>query len=196
MVVKRICILAMVLCLLCAGTVTDQAKAWSDSDDLAWEATNRWKEEHGYDFPIYGSTLVDLSPISDYLTLLSENGIYISLPDLSIMDYKDYTWIYTDIGKRMYFRYIVYNDGSKYTLTLQTPWTYRPREKAHVLLIASVLSIDVEEAAKLYSRLQYNVIDEWCVLDTEDYLLAYCEPRLKDGTLLDYTWLDVTKKLR
>ena len=35
-----------------------------------------WKRENGYDFPVYGTTSVDLSPISDYLNLLKENNIF------------------------------------------------------------------------------------------------------------------------
>ena len=74
--------------------ISEKNESIKDLSDL--EATNQWALKHNYDFPIYGSTSVDLSPISDYLTILSEHGIYFKLPELVIShDHEEYEWIYS-----------------------------------------------------------------------------------------------------
>jgi len=166
----------------------------SFSDGLSdWEATNKWKQEHGYDFPIYGATSVDLSPISDYLTLLSENGIYITLPELGITHRDDCEWIYSTISDPdFYMRYMYYNDGSKYNLSLQVPMSYRPQYEALAYLIVSMLGIEYQEADDLLYSLQYNVIDHTSSIETDDYALDYFENAKIGGFLA----LTVTKFIK
>ena len=167
----------------------EESSARSDLSDL--EATNQWKHEHGYDFPIYGSTSADLSPISDYLTLLSENGIYIMLPELVIShDHAEYEWIYSTISDPdFYMLYMSYNDGSKYKMLLQVPISYRPQYEALAYLIVSVLDIEYQEADDLLYSLQYNVIDHASSIGADDYALDYFENAKIGGFLA----LTVTK---
>lgn len=172
------------------GSETESAR--NGLSDL--EATNQWKREHGYDFPIYGSTSVDLSPISDYLMLLSENGIFITLPELVIShDHAEYEWIYSTISEPdFYMRYMYYNDGSKYSMSLQVPMSYRPQYEALAYLMVSMLDIEYQEADDLLYSLQYNVIDHASSIETDDYTLDYFENAKIGGFLA----LTVTKLIK
>ncbi len=168
---------------------SEEQSVFDSLSDL--EATNKWKREHGYNFPIYGSTSVDLSPISDYLTLLSENGIYITLPELVIShDHTEYEWIYSTFSDPdFWLLYMYYNDGSKYKMLFQVPISYRLQYEALAYLMVSVLNIDYEEADELLHSLQYNVIDHSSSIETDDYELEYYENATNGGFLA----LTVTK---
>lgn len=185
-IAAMICVLAIALLPVLPAAHADQADSLSD-----FEATNQWKLEHGYDFPIYGSTSADLSPISDYLTLLSENGIYITLPELTIShDHAEYEWIYSTISHPdFYMLYVYYNDGSQYMLSLEVPMSYRPKYEALAYLMVSVLDIDYQEADDLLNSLQYNVIGHASSIETDDYVLDYFENAKTSGFLT----LSVTK---
>ena len=172
---------------------TDSTRG-KDMSDLM--KMNQWKLDHGYDFPIYGSTMADLSPISDYLSILADNGIYLKLPELVITHKEDCEWIYSKVGDFFYLTYVYYNDMSRYSLDLEVPLTYRPRDEALTLLLVSMLDMNYEDAAELYGRLQYNVIDNWCVMETDEYNVSYYEPRVKNGELAGFVSLGIEKKLK
>ena len=161
-----------------------------------WQNVSDWKRENGYDFPVYGTTSVDLSPISDYLNLLKENNILVKLPELNIYHYDTHDWVHSVIGDSFWLTYLYYFDGSLIRLCLEVPSIYRPKDKALVLMIVSMLSIDEEDAEGLYSTLQYNVIDEYCTIETEDYELEYFEPRYSSGELMGFVTLTVDKKVK
>ena len=165
---------------------TDDVSALSDL-----ELTSRWRNDNGYDFPIYGSTSADLSPISDYLTLLQENKIYIELPDLVIShDHKEYEWIYSQISDPdFYLTYVSYNDKSMYKLSLQVPISYRLQYEAMAFLMVSVLDISYDEADETLHALQLNVINHSSGIETDDYVLDYYENAQIGGFLA----LTVTK---
>ncbi len=172
---------------------TDSTRG-KDMSDLM--KMNQWKLDHGYDFPIYGSTMADLSPISDYLSILADNRIYLKLPELVITHKEDCEWIYSKVGDFFYLTYVYYNDMSRYSLDLEVPLTYRPRDEALTLLLVSMLDMNYEDAAELYGRLQYNVIDNWCVMETDKYNVSYYEPRVKNGELAGFVSLGIEKKLK
>ncbi|MBR3740606.1 MAG: hypothetical protein IKN04_09135 [Clostridia bacterium] len=167
-----------------------------------WKNVSEWENSHGYTFPVYGKTSVDLSPISDYLSILEDKGIYISLLEMLITnnrkDYagREHDYISAKIGESFYLTYLYYLDDSKFSLSLEVPCIYRPIDEALQLLLVSTLSIDEEEAGKLYKRLQYNVIDEWCVIETDQYTITYSEPRLNNGNLAGFVILSVEKFLK
>ena len=172
--------------------VSENNTSRKDFSDL--EITNQWKLKHNYDFPIYGSTSVDLSPISDYLTLLSENGIYIELPELVIShNHDEYEWIYSTFpGTDFWLLYKYYNDGSKYSLLFQVPISYRPQYEALAYLMVSVLNIGYPEADELLHSLQYNVINHSSGIKTNDYELDYYE----NATIGGFLSLSVTKHIK
>ena len=41
-----------------------------------WMNPRNWVREHGYDITVYGETSADLSPVSDYLSILEEHWIF------------------------------------------------------------------------------------------------------------------------
>lgn len=165
-----------------------------NTDMSAQEWTNKWKNDNGYTFPIYGSTTADLSPISDYLALLAENNIFLSLPELQIAEKKDFDWISSEIGNNFWLLYRPYHDGSGYVLQLQLPYSYRPMEEAFPLLLVSTLSVDINEADTMFGTMQYNIIDGSCINRGDGYTVTYSEPRLSDGKLADFAILEVEKK--
>lgn len=162
----------------------------------AQEWTTNWRNDNGYDFPIYGATTADLSPISDYLALLHENSILLSLPELQISAKTDYDWISSDIGSNFWLLYRPYHDGSKYSFQLQLPYTYLPMDDAFTLLLVSTLSMDVNEASALLTTLRYNIIDETCEMKADEYTVTYSEPHLSNGKLADFAVLEVVKTLK
>jgi hypothetical protein len=165
-----------------------------------WLNVSNWEKEHGYTFPFYGKTSVDLSPISDFLSLLESNNIYIPIQEILITnnrkDYEghEHDYISAKIGDTFYLTYICYLDGSKIRLSLEVPRTYRPMDEALKLLIVSVLSVEYDEAEKMLQRLYYNVIDERCEIETSDYYLLLIEPRYSNGALVGFVSLTVEKK--
>ena len=164
-------------------------------DISAQEATNQWKNDHGYTFPIYGATTADLSPISDFLALLAENNIFLTLPELQISQKEDFDWVSADIGNGFWLLYRPYHDGSRYVFLLQLPYSYKPMEEAFPLLLVSTLSMDISEADSLFGTLQYNIMGETCEFKADHYTVAYSEPRLSNGKLADFAVLEVTRFL-
>lgn len=160
------------------------------------ENTANWKSANGYDFPIYGTTAADLTPISDYLSLLAENKILLSLPELQISEKAEYDWISSEIADGFWMLYRPYHDGSRYVLQLQLPHTYRPIDDAFTLLLVSTLSMDLADAEDLYGTLQYNIVNETCEIRTDEYIVTYSEPRLSSGKLAGFAVLEVTKYLK
>lgn len=167
-----------------------------NQDISAQEWTNKWKNDNGYTFPIYGSTTADLSPISDYLSLLAENNIFLSLPELQIAEKQDFDWISSEIGNNFWLLYRPYHDGSGYALQLQLPYSYRPMEEAFPLLLVSTLSVDINEADTMFGTMQYNIIDGSCEIRTDGYTVTYSEPRMSDGKLADFAILEVEKRMK
>lgn len=159
----------------------------------AKDLTNKWKLDNGYTFPIYGSTTADLSPISDYLSILAENDIILTLPELQISNKEEYEWVSSEIGDGFWLLYRPYHDGSKYSLQLQLPYTYRPIGQAFALLLVSTLSMEIDDAEAMYDKLKYNIINESCKIETDDYTVTYSEPRLSSGKLASFAVLEVTK---
>ena len=185
---KKIIVLTFVLMLLpCIALATMNTSA----DALS--LTMQWQRDNGYDFPVYGDTTADLSLISDFLSLLEENGIYIKLPDLSIVNNDGYDRIYSKVADSFYLTYIWYFDTAKCSLELQVPRSYRPMDEALKLLMVYMLSMSEDEATKLYSDLQYNVIDDLCIMEYTDYFISYYEPRYSNGELMDFVSLCVEK---
>lgn len=160
------------------------------------ENTIEWRNSHGYTFPVYGETAADLSPISDYLSLLAENSIFLSLPELQIAEKKDFDWISSEIGNNFWLLYRPYHDGSGYALQLQLPYSYRPMEEAFPLLLVSTLSVDINEADTMFGTMQYNIIDGSCEIRGDGYTVTYSEPRLSDGKLADFAILEVEKRMK
>lgn len=150
----------------------DTLKSKTSFDDII--NTNNWKIEHGYKFDIYGSTSIDLTPISDYLSLLEENKIYITLPDLSINEDETRAWIYTKIAEEFYLTY-AYFYGEKTMFSMEFPYSYHPREKATELLLMYRLGIDEEEAADLRETLEYNMIDNSSSISYGESEIIYYE---------------------
>ena len=190
---KAICLMMVVLVVFCS---VSSAMSEAGTELTPLEKIQQWKQEYGYDFPIYGKTSADLSPISDYLTLLEKNGVMIHLPDLSVTHNEEngYDWIYSNIANLFHLRYIWYFDGSRYSLTMELPRTYRARDVAFMLLISSMCSVDSEEAAKIYQSLLYNVIGEWCTINQNDCVLTFYEPRYSDGQLAGFSMLEIEKR--
>ena len=183
----------------------EKLKLWLDGkyssakierDVSADEWTTTWRNDNGYDFPIYGATIADLNPISDFLALLHENNILLSLPELLISEKTDFDWISSDIGNNFWLLYRPYHDGSKYSFQLQLPYTYLPMDDAFTLLLVSTLSMDVNEASTLLTTLRYNIIDGTCEMKADGYTVAYSEPRLSNGKLADFAALEVVKMLK
>ena len=177
-----------------SGTKTGTASADTKQEPELAETPYEWMSENNYNFPIYGTTSANLTPISDYLSLLEENGIYISLPELTITNGDEYDWIYSKIGEDFYLTYLYYHDGSKYTLKLEVPRTYRPCDSALTLLIVSMLSVDMDAASKMYNRLQYNIIDDYSEIVADEYTVSYWEPGYSSGNSFDIICLSVEKK--
>ena len=134
---------------------------------------------------VYWLVNINTPLISDYLTILSENGIYFKLPELVIShDHEEYEWIYSSFpGTDFWLLYKYYNDGSKYSLLFQVPISYRPQYEALAYLMVSVLDIDYPEADELLHSLQYNVINHSSSIQTNDYELDYFEYATIDGFL-------------
>ena len=185
---KRILTLIMAAALLLPIPYANADPVGERDPGAAWTATHQWAREHGYEFPIYGSTSVDLSPISDYLAILNENGIYFTLPDLSISDHGEYVWI-TSYFSDYWLLYKYYNDGSGYSMLFQVPAVYRPKDEALALLMVSVLDIDREKAESLMRSLRYNVIDKYAQIRSDEYILEYME----DTDSLALTVTKITK---
>lgn len=146
----------------------------------AHAATIKDFEREGFlhsDFVMFGKTDADLSPIYDYLSLLKENGIYLKLPDLSVTKKEDRDYIYTEIGKTMNLSYSYWLDGTADNLMMEVPIEYKPKDEALTLMIMSMLSLDHEEAEKLYASLQYNVIDDGSSIELDNYILTYSDIR-------------------
>ena len=164
-------------------------------DVSAQESTTDWMDANGYTFPVYGATSADLSPISDYLTLLAQHKIYLSLPELQISAKEEYDWISSSIADNFWLLYRPYHDGSRYVILLELPYTYLPMDEAFPLLLVSVLSTDETEAADIFATLKYNIINETCEIRADNYTVTYSEPRLSNGKLADFAVLEVEKKL-
>lgn len=179
MFMKRLISLLLTILLI----VMVALSAAEDSVTGSESTVNDFRDKLGYDFPVYGDTSCDLSPLSDYLLLLNENSILLQLPELIITHKEDCEWIYSEIGasKSIYLNYTRYLDNSKYTLLLQVPHTYRPKDEALILLIQSALGMDHTKSSKLYDSLQYNVIDDWSTLKGDGFHLSYYEPHYKNG---------------
>lgn len=171
------------------GTYISPDAATSGMTDL--EKTNKWKLDNGYDFPIYGSTSADLSPISDYLSVLADNGVSIDLPELVIShNHEEYEWIYSNFkDSDFYLLYVPYNDGSQYKLSFQVPISFQKQYEALVCLMVSVLDVDLDEADELFHTLELHNVDHMSSIETEEYKLEY----FTDARIGGFLALTVTK---
>lgn len=188
---KKIIAVLLLLALLPFTALADQ-----DEELTAAKSATSWRNGNGWSFPIYGETKADLSPISDYLHLLEEHNIYISLPEMLITQREEYDWVSCEIGESIWLNYIYYHDGSRYVMRMQLPYTYRPIDEAFPILLASVLSVDLDDAKSMYERLKYNIIDENSEIRTDGYVITYNEPRLSNGSLGGFAFLSVEKILK
>ena len=188
---KKITIIMTILVLLCVYVPASRAAISPE----ARASTNQWKADNGYTFPIYGATTADLSPISDFLAILAENNILLTLPELQISQKEDYDWVSADIENYFWLLYRPYHDGTRYIFSLELPYTYLPMNEAFPLMLVSTLSMEISEAEELYATLIYNVIDGSCEYITDDYTVTYLAPRLKNGNLASFAALEVEKQL-
>lgn len=193
---KKLIASILFLVMLPLGALSNQEDISIDKPEKSSISINGISSDHKYDFPKYGSTNADLSPLYDYLSLLEENNIYLSIPNLLISNNEDHDWISADIGNGFWILYRPYNDGSRYSFLLQLPYSYRPIDEAFPLLLVSTLSIEINDAKEIYRTLQYNIMGETCELKTEDYIVSYYEPRYSDGRLGSFAQLEVTRFLK
>lgn len=127
------------------------------------------------DYVIYGSTNADLSPINDYIRMLYDNNIYLTIPDLSVTEKDDYDWIYTKIGEDIWLTYVWYRDGSKDRLVIELPVTFKQKDLAFVTLMMSMLSIEKDPAEEYLDELKDSVHEEWSTIYVEDNVVTYHE---------------------
>ena len=131
----------------------------------------RWKASGAQIYSYYGTP--DMTPLSDYLELLESRDIYLRLEDLTVTNSPERDWVYVKVSSTLNLIYIVQKDGSGYSIRLEAPRSWRPRADAHRLLIMQLLSVTEEEAERLLSVLQYNVLDGMFSLETETGKLTY-----------------------
>lgn len=160
-----------------------------------WMNPRNWVREHGYDITVYGETSADLSPVSDYLSILEEHWIFYKPKELLISHKDGYEYISSEVNGSIWLLYLSWNDGLKMRMVLQVPRSYKPAREAMMLLIASVLSTDEDKAEKMLASLEYNVVDGWCTVEAEDYTVDYYEPTLSNGSPASFYAIYVEKRI-
>ena len=128
-----------------------------------------------YNYPVYGETEVDLSIFDDYVELLSENNIKITIPDITVNKLSDADWIYTETANSFYLNYIWFLDGSSDSFTLEVPVEYELKDMACILLISYYLSMDEKEAEACFNDLRFSLVDGKSETENGEYSIYYAE---------------------
>ena len=134
-------------------------------------------ESYDWGCPMYGRPTIDLSPISNFLESAKEVDIYIPLKEIGVSIRKEDEWINFEVGDSFWFLYDYYYDGSKEIFLLEVPVSYRPKDEIMPLFISSVLSMDKGEAERLFSTIQYNVINDGSIIEKDNMRFEYTENR-------------------
>ena len=172
---RKIIIICIAVIMLLAETAYGSIKDISDIFQNQIQSITERQEEKELedfvtdDFVVYGIIDSELAPVVDFLSLLEENGIYIKLPELSVNNKDEYDWYSFKIGDSFWLYYVEYKNSSKISFTLEVPNNYKPKDDAFVLMIVSMLSLSKDEADKIYSSLEYNLIDEESSIETDNY---------------------------
>lgn len=138
---------------------------------------------------------VSLVPVNDYISLLNENGINLSLPDYQYKEFEDRDYYSYEIGQLFYLTYNYWIEGDKYSIALQAPNSYKGREEAQVLLIASVTGIEKTEAEKLYRNLDYNAIRKMGA-SSREATIEKAGNKFNYSDYGDFVILDVTHSIK
>ena len=115
------------------------------------------------------------APVQEYVDLLESHGVDLSMVDMTLYKKDVHDWYSCSIAKFMTVTYDVYHDGSRDTLMLQAPDTWRPQRDAFLLLLEYMLGMDADEAESTLARLEYNVISNTSEIVTDDYKISYME---------------------
>ena len=117
--------------------------------------------------------------ISDLIAIWNENGILLNLPerDRWVMEHDDYSWDRYDFSDDFNMIYSIRYDGSRDSLMIFVPVSYRPAVDLMILTIQSMLDIQHDDAIEIMQMLEYNILNYTASYDVGPYEITLIEGR-------------------